>query len=224
MIKKSALVLICISWLLLMAGCGDSETVPGEEDGIVIEVANYTDDIIIAYAAFFGEGLEQWGEDLLGDEVIEPGESYTFIMPEGEYNLSLFSSDLFVINSYFDISEDRTIEVGGDNMAAILVQNPSDYDILFFYAFPSGIVNLDPDHEEMDEDWGLTWDEIWEGEEYEKYQLLDDREGIIAETGRRFFFLTPGTYDFLVINEEIEPYLEIDVSIEREDRKVLTVE
>ncbi len=226
MICKKMLAVSFVSFLLIVTGCGDSDTIP-EEDGISIEVANNTEEIVITYAAFFGEDLDEWGEDLLGDEVIAPGETVTFVLPEGEYDLSLFNQDFFVINSTFNISEDIRVDVGGGGKVPVLVQNTSDHDILFFFVLPSELIDFDPvnaEDETLDEDWAETWAEIWEDEDIFKYQLLDDREVIIAENGRRFFFIAPGTYDFLVVNEEIEPFFDWGVEIEEDDRKVITVQ
>ncbi len=229
MIKGTILVAALIFSLFFVMGCGDNETLPDEEDGISIEVANNSEELVIAHAAFFGEGLDDWGEDLLKDEIIAPDEVYTFILPEGEYDLSLFNQDFFVINSYFGLTEDTRIDIGGDGRVPILVQNTSDYNLLLFYAFPGGLIDLDfdlnEDDEMLEEEWAEVWDEIWMNEDYLQYQLLHEREAVRAETGRRFFFLTPGNYDFLIINEEVEPFLELDIEIEDEGpRKVITID
>ncbi len=232
-IYKKMLAVSFILFLLIVTGCGDSDTIP-EEDGISIEVANNTEEIVITYAAFFGEDLDEWGEDLLGDEIIAPGETVTFVLPEGEYDLSLFNQDFFVINSTFNISEDIRVDVGGGGKVPVLVQNASDHDILFFFVLPGELIDFDPgnaedealdaEDETLDEDWAETWAEIWEDEDIFNYQLLDDREVIIAESGRRFFFIAPGTYDFLIVNEEIEPFFNWGIEIEEGDRKVITVQ
>ncbi len=224
MIKKTLFAILVTFFLLLAVGCGNNEPAPEEEEGIVIEVENNTEEIVISYAAFFGEGLLEWGEDLLGDEAIEPGEKYTFILPEGEYDLSLFNQDFFVIHSFFNLSGDALLEIGGEGKTPILIQNVSEHDILFFFAFPTGFIGFDDEGEDLGEDWAETWEEIWESESHREYQLLHERESIIAENGRRFFFIEPGVYDLLVINDEIEAYLETDIRVEADDRKVLTIE
>lgn len=255
MIKSKLLVVTFICCLFIVAGCGNGEPAPEEESGIAIEVANETEDITIAYAAFFGEDLAEWGEDLLEDEVIAPGESVTFMLPEGEYDLSLFNQDFFVIDSFFDLFEDTTVVAGGADKAPILVQNTSDNDILFFFAFPGGTIDLESEEtiedaademdngaveeddgaeneneneneidEEIDEAWAELWEEIWESEDYLQHQFLDEREVIIAENGRRYFFVEPGYYDFLIINDEIEPFFEANVEVLADTTKVMTLE
>jgi len=251
MFKSKLLVIAFICCLVIAAGCGNDESATEEENGISIEVINETENIVIAFAAFFGEDLAEWGEDLLGDEVIAPGESVTFILPEGEYDLSLFNQDFFVINTFFDLTEDTTVVAGGADKAPILVQNTSDSDVLFFFALPGGTIDieseatieeavndlnnetaeeneeneeneLEPD-EEVSEAWAELWEEIWEGEEYLQHQFLDDREVIIAENGRRYFFVEPGFYDFLIINEDIQPFFEGNVEVFEDTTKVITV-
>lgn len=252
MFKRKLLITALICCLIIAAGCGNGVSVTEEENGISIEVVNETDDIVIAYAAFFGEDLAEWGEDLLGDEVIAPGESISFVLPEGEYDLSLFNQDFFVINSFFGLVEDTTLVVGGADKSQILVQNISDKDILFFFALPGGTIDLESEEtiedaadevqdeaseeneeneenelepdEEVSEAWAELWEEIWESEDYLQHQFLDDREVIIAENGRRFFFVEPGFYDFLVINEEIEPLFEGNVEVFEDTTKIITVE
>ncbi len=261
MFKSKLLLVIWICSLIIVAGCGNGEPDPEVEDGISIEVVNETQDLVIAYAAFFGEDLAEWGEDLLGDEIIAPGESIAFMLPEGEYDLSLFNQDFFVIDSFFDLSEDTSVVVGGADKSPILVQNISDKDVLFFFAFPGGTIDLEAeetieeavdelndenaaedeenengnedenedDHnnevdEELGEAWAELWEEIWESEEYQQHQFLDDREVIIAENGRRYFFVEPGYYDFLVINEEIQPFFETNVEVFADTTKVISID
>ncbi len=253
MFKSKLLVIALICCLIIVAGCGNDETVAEEENGISIEVINETEDIVIAYAAFFGEDLAEWGEDLLGDEVIAPGESITFVLPEGEYDLSLFNQDFFVISTFFDLTEDTTVVAGGTDKAPILVQNTSDNDVLFFFAFPGGTIDIESEetieeaveesnnenavedeenenendneiNEELSEAWAELWEEIWESEDYQQYQFLDDREVIIAENGRRFFFVEPGYYDFMIVDEEIQPFFEGNVEVFEDTTKVITIE
>ena len=193
MVKKILLVIICISCLIVAVGCGNSEPVIDEEDGISIEVVNRTEKIIISYAVIFGDNLEEWGEDLLGDEVIEPGETLTFIMPEGNYDLSLLTYEFFVVQSAWSITEDIIIEIGGEGKAPILVENNSEFDIVLFYISPS-----------ESDDWGEDW--------------LGEAGYIPAGTGRRFFFVQPDEYDFLAIDSEGETVLQamgIEVDSER---------
>ncbi|MDW7739785.1 MAG: hypothetical protein SCJ97_06980 [Bacillota bacterium] len=184
MIKKILLVIICVSFLLVAAGCGNSEPAPAVNDTISIEVINETEEIIISFAVFFGSGLDEWGVDMLNDELIEPGESYTFVMPDGTYDLSLLTYELYVIEGVWDISDDIRVQVGGDGIIPVLVENNTDTDIALFYLSPSD-----------SDDWGEDW--------------LGDKYFIPAETGRRIFFVDPGIYDFLAIDLDGERVLEV---------------
>jgi len=180
MTKKILLALICISFLLLVFGCGSDEPAVVEEDTITVEVTNSTEDIIISWAAFFGSELDEWGEDLLGEKVIEPGETFEFVLPEGEYNMALFTYELYVVYSARGINEDTSIEVGGEGKVPILLENKMENDIALVFISPSD-----------SEDWGEDW--------------LGDNDVILAETGGRIFFVEPGVYDVMAIdiNEEV---------------------
>lgn len=180
MTKKILLTLICISFLLLVFGCESDEPAVVEEDTITVEVTNSTEDIIISWAAFFGSELDEWGEDLLGEKVIEPGETFEFILPEGEYNMALFTYELYVVYSAWEINEDTSIEVGGEGKVPILLENKMENDIALVFISPSD-----------SEDWGEDW--------------LGDNDVILAETGGRIFFVEPGVYDVMAIdvNEEV---------------------
>jgi hypothetical protein len=184
MVKKLIIALIFISCLLIVSGCGSDEPVAEDGDTITIRVKNDTEDIIISWAAFFGPGLDEWGEDLLGDNVIEPGETFDFILPEGEYNLALFTYELYVVHSAWGINSDDEIVVGGQGKVPILFENQSDKDIALFFISPSD-----------SEDWGEDW--------------LGDTDVILAETGGRIFFVEPGTYDFMAINVDSEVVFDV---------------
>ncbi len=220
MIKNTLLVVITICCLLLAVGCGNDEPAPVEEGMISVEVVNNTEEIAIAYAAFFGPGLEEFGEDMLGDEYINPGDIVVFQLPEGEYNLVLFTYELYIVESVWNISEDATVEIGGENLFPIRVENISSEDIAFFFALPSG--NLG--YEGEDEEFGDNGEEVrLDNEQLLKYQLLADNDFIIAESGNRFFFLEAGFYDFIVMDLEGETYFIGEVEIDAEAKKIITI-
>jgi hypothetical protein len=129
-------------------------------------VFNNTEEVIISWAAFFGPDLDEWGEDLLGDQVIAPGNSIKFVLPQGEYSLVLFTYELYVVESVSNITEDTYIEVGGEDKIPVLVENNSDKDIAVFFISPS-----------VNDDWGED--------------LIGGLDVIPAEFGRRFLFIDP---------------------------------
>ncbi len=191
MVKKTIAVLICISSLFLLFGCGNNDLDQGNENEITIEVANKTEDITISYALFYGTGMDEWGEDLLGEEVIEPGETVSFVLPEGEYTVIPMTFEYFVLPAARNISEDFRMEVGNEDKVPILVTNDTEVDIGFLYISPT-----------ESEDWGENW--------------LGDE--VIPAGISKFFFAEPDTYDLMAIDLEgetvIEEY-EIEVDGER---------
>ncbi len=220
MIKKILLVVITISFLLLAVGCGNSEPAPSDEGMISVEVVNNTEEITISYAAFFGPGLEEFGEDMLGDEYIYPGDIVVFQLPEGEYNLVLFTYELYIVESVWNINQGVKVEIGGENLFPIRVENKSAEDIAFFFALPSGALG----YEGEDEDFGDNGEEVrMDNEQLLQYQLLSDNDFIIAESGNRFFFLEAGLYDFIVMDLEGETHFIGEVEINAEAKKVVTI-
>ena len=167
MLKKALLVSILLIFLFMTFGCGGGEPSAGDENNITVEVYNNTDEIIISWAAFFGPDLDEWGEDLLGDRVIEPGDTVKFLLPVAneEYSLVLFTYELIVVKGVSNITDDKYIEIGGTNKIPMLIENYSKKEIKSFYITPS-IVN----------NWG---EELLEG------------LTIPAESGRRFLFIDP---------------------------------
>jgi len=193
------LLVISFALLLIVGGCGNDEPAAVvDENTISINVTNKTEDIIISWAAFFGPTLDEWGEDLLGDQVIEPGETFEFVLPEGEYNMALFTYELYVVYSAWGINSDTEIEVGGEGQVPILVENKSAKDIALFFISPSD-----------SEDWGEDW--------------LGDTDVILAETGGRIFFVQPSTYDFMAIDVDGEVIFDVR-DMEIDTRRVFIVE
>jgi len=191
MVKKIGLAVILISSLLVLFGCGNNDLDPGNENEITIEIANKTEGIIISFALFYGPDLDEWGEDLLGEEVIEPGEVFSFVLPAGEYSVIPMTYEYYVLPPARNISSDFRVEVGGEDKVPILVTNYTDVDIAFIYISPSD-----------SEDWG----EDWLGDE------------VISSGISKFFFAEPNTYDLLAVDLEGERVLEryeIEVDGER---------
>lgn len=191
MIKKTAVILICISSLFLLFGCGNNDLDPGNEEEITIELVNKTENITVSYALFYGTGLDEWGDDLLGEEVIEPGETVAFVLPEGEYTVIPMTFEYYVLPVARNISENFRMEIGAEDKVPILVTNDIEVDIGFLYISPT-----------ESEDWGEDW---LSGE-------------VIAAGISKFFFTEPGTYDLLAMDLEGERVLEkyeIEVDGER---------
>ncbi len=190
MINKIITVAACLLFFFFVTGCGNSEPITEEADLMKIEVVNKTEEIIISFAVFFGTGLEEWGEDLMGEEIIGPGDTMVFELPPGAYDLSLLTYELYVVHGAWNINEDTRIEIGGEGKTPILIENNSESDIALFYLSPS-----------ESDDWGEDW--------------LGDVGYIPSQTGRRFFFVEVGVYDFLAIDLDGQTVLEVyELSIE----------
>jgi hypothetical protein len=186
MIRKILPVIILIALLLVTAGCGNDEVAVVDEDIIKIEVTNSTEDIIISWAAFFGPGLDEWGTELLQDHVIEPGATFTFEMPAGEYDLALFTYEYYIVHNEWAISDSIKIEIGGNGKVPVAFVNQSNHDVIQLYISPTD-----------SDDWGNDW--------------TTDQSGIIAETGGWIFFIEPGSYDIMIVKAGVdEPVVSFD--------------
>ncbi len=172
MLNRALLIFLCVFALLLAGGCGNNESGSVSEDEIVIELVNQTDDITIAVALFYGPNLDDWGEDLLGDETIEPGETVSFVLPRESYSIIPLTDQFFVLSPARDISEDYRLQIGEEGTVPVLVANNSQFDIASFYFSPSD-----------SDDWG----EDWLGGE------------VVASGIGKYFFVEPGTYDILAL-------------------------
>jgi len=200
MVKKALLVLICLSGLLLFIGCTNEEISSdnNNEEIISIEVANKSEEIVVSFALFLSPE-DDWGEEMLGEEVIGPGEVYVFEMPERNYNLALMTEEVYVVHNEFDIDSDTEIEVGGGNKIPVYIENISESDLQALY-----ISQHDSEH------WGENW-------------LISEKEYIPAEIGRRVFFVEPGIYDVLAIDFQGETAIEA-YNLDMNEAKLLTIE
>lgn len=214
MLKKTFLAILFICCLLFAVGCGNSEPGLGDENSISIEVVNKTEDIIISHALFYGSGLDEWGEDMLGDEVIEPGEIFTFILPLGNYTLIPMTYELYIFPGVRNINDDTVIEIGGNGLVPVLVRNNTEMDIAFLYMAAST-------GEDFDDDTGELTDEVL----FEELELAEDILGdeILPSGLGRFFFIEPGVYNFLGLHYDGEVIL-FDSGVVIEGGATITVE
>jgi len=164
--KRSAIFLILFALLLSSLACG-----LGGGDKIEIKVVNKSP-YDVCYAQISLESEETWGEDQLGDEeVIEPGDTKTFKMDAGTYDVLLRDCDAIPVKAAAEISSDTTITIGGPGMVGLALDNQSSDTICGVYISPS---NLD--------EWGEDW--------------LGAAEDVLAGD-QRIFFIEPGVYDLL---------------------------
>ena len=196
MVKRVFCLAFCFLVLLFAFGCGDTNDEPvAGDDEIAIEVANHTEEIMISHVLFYGTDLDEWGEDLLNEDEIEPGDERIFIMPEGEYTVIPMTYNYYVLPSARNISEDYTLEIGEEGKFPIQITNQKEVDVGFIYLSPS-----------ESEDWG----EDWLGDE------------VLPAGTTRYFFAEPNTYDIMILDMEGEPVLDsYDIEVDSERRFII---
>ncbi|MDY6826817.1 MAG: hypothetical protein SVV67_06545 [Bacillota bacterium] len=195
MFFKYKVILLFLIGLLLVAGCGNDQSTPESEDAISIKVVNNSEDIIVSFALFYGPGLDEWGEDLLNDEIIEPGDNFVFMVPPGSYDLFLLTYENYIIDIIREIDENRTIEIGKEGKLPVLITNSTELEVARLFISP---VESD------------SWGSDWLGKE------------VIPPGVSRFFFLEPGVYDILAQDLEEEPLINVfDMNIESQAHLVI---
>lgn len=185
--KNTVILLLAIA-MLPAAGCGNDQA-------IEIEIVNNSEEIIVSFALFYGPDLDEWGEDLLNEEIIGPGDNFVFMMPPGSYNLVLLTYENYVIDIIRDIDENRTIEIGEEGKVPVLITNSTELEVGRLFISPS----------ESD-----SWGSDWLGQE------------VIPPGVSMFFFLEPGTYDILAQDLSEGTLINVfDVNIESETHLVI---
>lgn len=142
----------------------------GRADALSVEIINGSDDFIICFVYISESDSDDWGEDLLGDRVIAPGDRHTITMDRGFYDLMITDCNDYVLHTDWDITGHARVEIGGAGLVPLVVLNESDFEIAYMFISPG-----------TSDDWGYDW--------------LASREIIPPGTGARVFFVPPGTYD-----------------------------
>lgn len=195
MIFKNKVILFFLIGLLLVAGCGNNQSTPENEDAISVKVVNNSEEIIISFALFYGPGLDDWGEDFLNDEIIEPGDNFVFMVPPGSYDLILSTYENYIIDIIRGIDENQTIEIGEEGKFPVLFTNSTDVEVGMLY-----ISSVESD----------SWGSDWLGKE------------VIPPGVSRFFFLESGVYDILAQDLEEETLINVfEMNIESEAHLVI---
>lgn len=136
---------------------------------------------------------DDWGDDWLGDDVIAPGESYTFELAEGTYDLRADDKDHNEMASRYGeyISGDMEWRLytegeeggGGEGgTASLTLVNNSGKKVCYVYISPN-----------TNDSWGDDW--------------LGEEE-IIRPGESRTFYLEPGFYDLRADDCDGEPIAE----------------
>ena len=127
----------------------------------------------VCYVYISPTDSEEWGDDRLSSgETIPTGSTRTFDVSAGTYDVMIRDCDGVALNTDWDVSTDKTLEIGGPGLAALRITNNLDVAICFVYISPS---NADS--------WGDD--------------KLGAKEDIRANGGERIIFTAPDTYDFL---------------------------
>ncbi len=246
--KNALFVILCLSLFFIPTGCGNGNSAADDEDTIEIVIVNETEDIYIPYAVFYGLALDEWGKDLLEDDLIEPGDVFTFILPQDSYEIDLFTVELYVVKALSGVDSDTRIVVGGEGKHPILFKNESDADIAEIYIFPTpeedlqsvegvGDVDLGDDSEPANGDLDPGEEDTEEpaAEEEEDLEnsfgeddLVDWGENLMggirfvpARIGAYFFFVEPGIYNFVAVDLSGEVVAAV-IALEVEGARTLT--
>ncbi len=170
---KRSITLLLFALFLLSLACGGSADNGDEPSGgeIEVKVVNKSP-YAVCYVQISDEGSDEWGDDQLGDEeTIEAGDSMSFSLEEGVYDVLIRDCDAIPVESAAGISRNTTITVGGAGVVGLLLDNQSPVDICYVFISPS-------DNDEWGEDW------------------MGEVENIPAGD-QRVFYVDPGIYDLL---------------------------
>ena len=194
MLKRVGIFLLVACLVLFLAGCscgGDRGTAPvdngstnnggngnngggGEqvqqEEKLSIEVINNSEDFSVGFVFASDSELDDWGEDHLGDLILYQGDRHTITLSKGTYDIKITDLDGYVLFTDWDVNSNKRIEIGGAGKVPLVVVNESDFEIAYMFISPSD-----------SDSWGADW--------------LASKEIIPATTGKRVFFVSPGTYD-----------------------------
>jgi len=173
---NSKVVAVLIGTLLVFAlactGGGITDPPQPAERTVNIEIVNQSP-YDICYVLISESDAEAWGDDWLGDaEMLPAGGSQKFAPGDGTYDVKVVTCNETTLATFWGISRDKTVTVGGRDLVAIGLVNESNTEICFVYIADS-----------TGDDWGNDW--------------LGESESILAQGGKRAFFVQPGTYALL---------------------------
>jgi len=118
---------------------------------------------------------DNWGDDWLGlEDVIAPGETMTFDVPEGAHDFLAETCEEATLATGWDLVSDVTYDIGGAGLVPVSVYNDLEEVVCFLFI---SLVTSD--------DWGDDW--------------LGEIESL-PSGGSRIFFVSPDIYDFSAMN------------------------
>ncbi|OQA17983.1 MAG: hypothetical protein BWY63_02199 [Chloroflexi bacterium ADurb.Bin360] len=182
--KRNVIAGLIVGLLVFSLACGGGSNTPeptqvipqpttkSTQGEIDIEIANESP-YEICYVQISGSDEEDWGDDWLSSEgTIAAGDSMTFSPASGTYDVKVMTCDQSTLATFWGISSDTTVTVGGRGLVPLVVKNESATEICFIYLAPSS-----------SDSWGEDW--------------LGQSESIPSQEGGRVFFINPDTYDLL---------------------------
>jgi hypothetical protein len=188
--KRSVFVMVVSVLLLVSLACsfgrdGDGGSGAGDTGGSGVRITiNNKSPEEVCYVFISPSDAENWGDDQMGDEeTLVTGDSKTFNMPAGTYDVDVETCDEVPMATGWEISSDATIDVGtsGANVR-LLVENESGVELCYVHIAPV-----------TQEEWGDDW--------------MGDMENIPPD-GQRMFFTEAGSYDLMVANCDDEILVE----------------
>lgn len=180
--KRNVMIGLVVGLLLFSLACGGGSGTPKPTEmvvtqpptrGVEIKISNQSP-YEICYVQISATDQENWGDDRLGEgETIAAGASKSFPMPAGSHDIKALTCSQATLGTFWGISSNTTVEVGGRGLVPLVVLNESRTEICYVFIAPS-----------TEDSWGEDW--------------LGQAESLMPQEGARVFFVKPGTYDMLV--------------------------
>lgn len=176
---------------------------PGATDGgevgeeAALTITNMLD-VSVWYIYISPSGDSEWGEDWMGDDVMMPGDSYTFILESGIYDLAAVDPDDNVVAELYEVSlegeQEWTLyeDVDEDGFVELSLVNYSGWDVCYVRISPSTA-----------DSWGDDW--------LSEDQIVGDGETttFMVSTSEPLYDLQALDCDYFPLSEEYEVDLQI---------------
>ncbi len=185
-----ALVGLVLVFSLACAVLGGKDGGGSTSSGIDIEIDNRSPDSI-CYVLISPSDSDTWGGDQLdSEEIIAPGDSRTFNVDDGTYDVRVENCDEAAMATEWEISSDTTVKVGNSrNTVRLLISNESSTEVCYAFISPSS-----------GDEWGD--DQLGDSETIQPDQL-------------RLFYVEPDIYDLQISDcdgETLTEEYEIDLT------------
>ncbi|NQT60997.1 MAG: hypothetical protein HQ557_18670 [Bacteroidetes bacterium] len=97
-IQKVLLLLVAVGFLVSLSSCS---TLDGFDDMGTIIIDNQSDDTIFFLYISSANSMD-WGDDVMEDDVIEPGDAYYLNVPSGYYDVQFANFFNIELDSFYD--------------------------------------------------------------------------------------------------------------------------